>query len=406
MTAPRRRRKSARMAAPKPKKPYAGFPLTAHPCGQWCKKIRGKLHYFGKWDDWRAALASYEAGASDLRAGRERRPDPAAVTVADVVNQFLNERRGRVESGELSPRTHDQYARTGRLVAAHLGRAARVAELGPPEFAALRTALGQGRGHVTTGIHVRNARIMFRFAHEHGLVDRPVRTGTRFKPPSRKAVRRERRERGRRDFAPEECRALLAAAADPLRAMILLGLNCGFGNTDCAELRRSAVDFEAGLLDDPRPKTQADRRAALWPETVAAVRAATGTRPAARSADDADLVFLTRKGRRFVRCELRGDGRTSTTDAVGQAFRRAADAAGLEPGRGFYCLRRTFRTLADETGDAVAAGLVMGHTDESMAGLYRQRVGDDRLVRVAAHVRRRVLGETAPPWPEAAGEDG
>ena len=33
----------------KPTKPYPTFPLTAHPDRRWCKKIRGKLHYFGRW---------------------------------------------------------------------------------------------------------------------------------------------------------------------------------------------------------------------------------------------------------------------------------------------------------------------------------------------------------------------
>ena len=40
-----------RSKTPLPPMPYPGFPLTAHPTAHGCKKIKGKLYYFGCWED-------------------------------------------------------------------------------------------------------------------------------------------------------------------------------------------------------------------------------------------------------------------------------------------------------------------------------------------------------------------
>src|SRR5262250_3394467 len=98
-------------AAPpgKPAKPYPEFPLTAHPAGYWCKKVRGKIHYFGPWGDPDAALKKYLEQKDDLHAGRTPRPDSGGVTVKDVANAFLNAKEQAVGAGELSPRTWADY---------------------------------------------------------------------------------------------------------------------------------------------------------------------------------------------------------------------------------------------------------------------------------------------------------
>src|SRR5881392_2107694 len=93
----------------KPAKPYPEYPLTAHPAGYWCKKIRGKLHYFGPWADPDAALDKYLAQKDALHAGRKPRPETEGVTVKDVANEFLNAKQALVDTGELSPRTWADY---------------------------------------------------------------------------------------------------------------------------------------------------------------------------------------------------------------------------------------------------------------------------------------------------------
>src|SRR5437868_14090099 len=106
----------------KPNKPYPDFPLTAHPAGYWCKKIRGKLHYFGPWADPDGALSKYLEQRDALHAGRKPRADAHAATVKDLANAYLYQKQTLIDAGELSPLTWADYKRVADELVAHMGK--------------------------------------------------------------------------------------------------------------------------------------------------------------------------------------------------------------------------------------------------------------------------------------------
>jgi hypothetical protein len=54
---------------------------------------------------------------------------------------------------------------------------------------------------------------------------------------------------------------------------------------------------------------------------------------------------------------------------------------------GFYTLRHTFRTIADESKDQPAVDFIMGHEVPHMSAVYRETISDVRLRAVVNHVR-------------------
>lgn len=397
----------------KPEKPSADFPLQAHPNGQWCKRIRGDLHYFGVWDDPQAALNKYLDERDDLQAGRTPRPaDDDGLTIQELCNDFLKAKLHQVETGELSPRTFADYKRATDAIVKEFGLRRLVSDLRSSDFTQFRRKLAEGRGVVALGNIVRHIRIVFRYASENELIERPVKFGTVFREPSKKAKRKagqqSRQKNGLRMFEAAELRTILDAldgkpiklksarkpvtlAADPtLKAMVLLAINCGFGQSDVASLPMPAVDLKKASVEFPRPKTGVERRCPLWPETVAALRPIIAARPAPRDPADEGLLFLTATGRRWVRTVRTGE-KFTPIDEVAEAFAEVLKALGLKrPGLNFYAIRHTFRTIADESRDEPAVDLIMGHADEAddMGARYVERIDRKRLADVANSVRR------------------
>lgn len=352
----------------RPPKPYDGFPLFAHACGQWGKKIHGQIYYFGVWEDPQAAVERYLAERDYLHNGLA--PPDGGETIADVLNSFRGIKLRAMERDEITERTYSEYVGICDTIANTFGKNRPVVSLTYDDLDRLRTLLGRNKKNerVSPLTHKRlltYARMVFHHANERmGLA---VKYKDALATPPAKQLRKARNKIGERLFTAKEIKKLVKKACPDLRAMIYLGINCGFGNSDCLLLPVSTLDLDNGFHNFPRPKTEVARRCPLWPETVQALRAVITDRP---------TVFK----------------HTWNRHVLARRFKNLCVEYGVyrEGITTFYTLRRTFETIAT-TADVNQAVInsIMGHAprNDDMSAVYRQRVFDDSLRRCTDHVK-------------------
>ncbi len=138
------------------------------------------------------------------------------------------------------------------------------------------------------------------------------------------------------------------------------------------------------------------------------LRTAVSQRPKPNDLADEKLCFITVNGNRWSRTNDRGcpnceisKGFTKLLRNIDSAAKRHAEKNGVEPpepikrkGRGIYALRHNTETIGGESRDQVAVDMLMGHaTDQTVPGMYRETISDERLEAVADVIHHWLYGE-------------
>ena len=348
------------------------FPLTLHPTQQYCKKIKGKLYYFGT--NKKQALQRYLEDAAILHSGKvvTRQSDKESISIKYLCNLYLEQQEYRVSVDQIKMRQVYDQTLLLRDFVKFVGPNRIVSDISTMDIQNyIRKQIRAKKSANTINNRIAAVKAMFNWALDNEIIGNS---------PNLKAIKKITKTTQEKPiFNMSQIQTIMKIADSQMKAMILLGLNCGFGCTDCAELEWKNLDLENSRVVFPRGKTGISRNLVLWPETVAALK---------NVSKKDKLVFYTAKGNPWVEVthgvDKFGNEKISKNDAVSRKFAKLLKKAGIKvpKGVGFYTLRRTAATLAARSGDPFAVQKLLGHADLKMASVYVQDISEqtDRAI--------------------------
>jgi integrase len=369
------------MATQKRKTRSDKFPLTRHATGQYCKKIKGKMYYFGS--DKKEALQRYIDQAPYLHGSNHNSQKPVndSMTLKQLCDMFLKYQFSKVKASGITAQHYNDQASSLKKFMAFLGQSRRIKDISTLDLQNYKRKLEKqyNDSKHRLNLHISNLKTLFHWAQKNDILKQI---------PNIDAISRSKIiNKQRRIFTHEEISKLLEVADTQMKAMIWLGLNCGFGCTDCSALQWKHLDFENGRVVFPRGKTGVPRDLPLWPETVAALKIIP---------KKGKLVFYTTKGNPFVRnvlkTDVNGNEKYCPINSITTKFARLIKKAGLDvpKGTGFYTFRRTAATMAARSGDPFAVQRLLGHANLIMATRYVQDVSK-QTDKVIENTRKHII---------------
>jgi integrase len=356
------------------------FPLTLHTTGQYCKKIKGRMYYFGS--DKKQALEKYLDQATYLHGGKNliQKASNGNMTLKQLCDFYLQYQQSKVKAGELTAKHHNDQISSLEKFMSFLGQDRRIKNISTLDLQRYKRNLKGHYGSVCRlNLHISIMKAMFHWARKNDILENI---------PNIDAISRGKIVYQEKfTFSSEHINRLISAGDKKVRAMIWLGLNCGFGCTDCAQLKWKDLDFENNRVRLARKKTGIPRNLPLWPETIQALK---------RVPRSGELVFYTSKGQAWIRTliKVQDDGQIKYADvnSITPKFSKLLKKANIHSpkGTGFYTLRRTAATIAARSGDPFAVQRLLGHADLKMATRYVQDVSK-QTDRVIANSRKYLI---------------
>jgi integrase len=312
---------------------------------------------------------------------------PAGITVANAIGSFKAAKESAFELGELTERSLKDYKSVCQIISKTLGKDTLLSNIKPTDLVRLKAKVVKRKKgtNPTSPISMKRKLTCTRsvFLHANEELGAAVKYRTPLSSPSAKTLRKHKHETGEQLFTAEEIRLLLAKASDQMKAMIWLGITCGFGNRDVATLRVEQIDLRNGWHNYWRPKTQNPRRAPLVPECAAALYNVIKNRKSG-------YVFTTKYGSPWFK-----DGKSGVCPISAEFRKLAKRVCVYRPGvTTFYTLRRTCQTIGDAAGEPQALKFLMGHVapTSDMSATYRQKQWTTPLLLLSEHLRGWVLG--------------
>ena len=114
----------------------------------------------------------------------------------ELCNRFLTSKQNQVAIGEITQRSFLDYkAVTDRIVRV-FGLTRQVDDLAADDFEELKSDIAKTRGLVSLGNEIQRVWVVFKFAYDAGLIDKPLRYGPTFK----RVLRRVRNGNGEKMF--------------------------------------------------------------------------------------------------------------------------------------------------------------------------------------------------------------